>query len=142
MNKITDQIWIGSSLDARNGEALKGAGIRNILNVAEDLPAQLGWKDGFTHYHVGLCDGPNDPELYTAALAVLRAITKSDSSQRVLVHCHEGRSRSVFVVAAHLVKHCNHYNLTTAIDHIKACGRNVAVHDGHPESYKPPLYTP
>lgn len=141
MNKITDQIWIGNSQDAKNAEALRAQGIRNILNVAEDLPAALTWKDGFTHYHVGICDGPNEPELYEGALQVLRFITK-DSGRKVLVHCHEGRSRSVFITAAHLVKHCNHFNLTTAIDHIAACGRPVAVHNGHPESFPPSLYQP
>ncbi len=135
MNKITQQIWIGPSSAAGNREALQREGIRYILNCAEDLPAQLGWKEGFVHFQCGMTDGANHPSLYRGALCILDAITH-DPENKVLVHCHEGRSRSVYVVALHLVEKSKFtMSIQEAIQHIKIMGRDVKVADGHFKSF-------
>ncbi len=135
MNQITPQIWIGSSSDARNAEALKAADITHILNVAEDLQAELGWRDGFTHFHCGLRDADNDKGLYEAALKILAHITAS--LKKVLVHCHEGSSRSVYIVACHMVREMGLLDVKAALELIQSKGRDINVKKGHMDSFKP-----
>lgn len=136
MDKITDQIYIGSSSDARYAGPIKEAGIHCVLNVAEDLQSEVGWKDEIFHYQVGLRDADNDRRLYEAALAVLGYIT-SDWTRKVLVHCHEGSSRSCYIVACHLVNTRAFPTLDKALEYIAKCGRVIKVVPGHFESYKP-----
>lgn len=134
MNRITERIWIGDSHDARNITALKEHDIRYLLNCAEDLPSRLHWEHGIRSFHCGLCDGENHPSLYLAAIHILESI--HDGDNRVLVHCHEGRSRSVYVVACYLVKSTMH-DIHYWIDKIKERGRDVKVNEGHFKSYLP-----
>lgn len=95
ITKITDQVSIGDSSDARHADNKL---FDSTLNVAIDLDIQ----DGFRWRHkVGLLDGPgNHPATFFAAVVLLDSLVKS--GKRVLVHCHAGQSRSVMVVAAWL----------------------------------------
>lgn len=136
MHKITDQIWIGGSDSAGDANRLRENGIRYILNCAEDLPEQLSWRDGFTHFHCGMRDSTNHAGLYHAALRILDAIL-CDKENKVVVHCHEGRSRSVYVVACFLFECGKFDSVDAAIEHIRQCGRDVSVKAGHFDSYTP-----
>lgn len=136
MNQITPQIWIGNSHSAAYQNPLIQEGIKFILNCAEDLPEQLDWNDGMTVFHCGMRDSENHPELYRAAVHILSAVT-SRLENKILVHCHEGRSRSVYVVACHLVQKKIHPDIDSAIDFIRQCGRDVKVADGHRKSFQP-----
>jgi protein-tyrosine phosphatase len=91
---ITDRIGIGDSSDGRQVPP----GIDAVLNVAVDLDIPLTQGNVYRH-KVGLLDGPgNDDALLLSAVMVLHALNKRHN--RVLVHCHEGKSRSVMVVSA------------------------------------------
>lgn len=93
ITKVTDQVYIGDSADARR---ISNGDYDATLNVAIDFD----WRDGFKWRHkVGLLDGPgNDPLTFFAATVLLESLVRS--GKRVLVHCGAGMSRSVMVVAA------------------------------------------
>lgn len=129
MNQITEHIWLGNSQDARNVDALRASGITSILNCAEDLPPALGWKEGITHFHVGLRDDSNHSSRYRAACCVLEALV--DEGKSVLVHCHEGRSRSPYVVALYLAPLKFDWQMERAIAFIKERRPIVEIHQGH-----------
>jgi hypothetical protein len=132
VNQITEQIWIGSSQDAKDLGAIRAAGIDSILNVAEDLQPALGWKDGITHFHVGLRDNSNAPSLYKAACYVLDALV--DSGKKVLVHCHEGRSRSPYIVALYMTNKkpdAFNHSIPATITFLKSIRPQIEVHPGH-----------
>lgn len=95
ITKITDQVSIGDSSDARHANNKE---FDAVLNVAIDFD----WRDDFKWRHkVGLVDGAgNHPGTFFAAVVLLESLVKS--GKRVLVHCHAGLSRSVMVVAAWL----------------------------------------
>lgn len=133
MNQITDQIWIGNSGDARNADALRAAGITHILNVAEDLVPHLGWKEGFTHFHIGLRDDTNHHSFYVSAIQALIGIVRL--GHKVLVHCHEGRSRSVYVVACYLSQNSENASIEDNVALIREKGRDVKVAHGHFNSF-------
>ena len=95
MTKITDNIWIGNSHDAVNAD-LREPGINAILNCAHDLQGTRGWNDGVEYAQCGLADGPGN-EMAACHAAVLKLVALIRAGKKVLVHCHKGESRSVFV---------------------------------------------
>lgn len=97
MDWITTNIAIGNFVDARNV-------------TASDVDAALCLKDGccderetrFCVMCVPLVDGPgNDPRLLEDAIDFIDAIVSD--GEKILVHCHAGRSRSVCVVARYFM---------------------------------------
>lgn len=93
---ITDRICIGDNLDARQ----PASALDCCLNT--DIKCDIPLTQGNVYRHkVGLLDGPgNDDALLLSAVMVLHALNKRHN--RVLVHCHEGKSRSVMVVSAYV----------------------------------------
>lgn len=99
MIRLTDHIWLGHATDEGNAD-LEAEGVTAILNVAQDLQATRGWKNGIEYAHVGLIDGPGNPlSAYCAAVLALDSLLKRND--QVLVCCHAG-SRSLAVILMHL----------------------------------------
>jgi atypical dual specificity phosphatase len=97
MDWITDQIAIGDALDAVN----HAAEVDSILCLLSDCCGDRSDIDG---YCVPLYDGPgNSREHVLAAIDFIAA--QVENGLRVLVHCRAGRSRSVCIVAAYLMRH-------------------------------------
>jgi protein-tyrosine phosphatase len=92
---INEKIAIGNAQDSIN---VDNTIFNSVLNVAIDFDI----KDNFRWRHkVGLVDGPgNDPLTFYSAVLLLESLVKQ--GKKVLVHCHEGKSRSVMVVATWL----------------------------------------
>ena len=119
MDKIRDNLYIGNSHDAIHcKDELKAEGITAVLNVARDLTnTKLTHKD-FELYHVGIMDGGgNDPIVCGCALMLLNGLLRQ--GHKVLIHCHEGKSRSVVIAAAHLRACGEYWDLKDAIADIK-----------------------
>lgn len=104
MDWITDDIAIGNFLDAENAELRREQGIRSMLCLS-------GKQRGIAAEALGLValenfelkDGPgNDPRIFQRAVESVGLLAKLHP--KLLVQCHAGRSRSVVVVAAHLMK--------------------------------------
>jgi hypothetical protein len=94
--QMSDGIWIGNSTDEKQANPNL---IRGVLNVAQDLQATCGWKNGIEYMQVGLIDGPgNPPVAYPAAVLALATLLARGS---VLVCCHNG-GRSLAVVLMYL----------------------------------------
>lgn len=117
MIRLTDNIWIGDSVDVYDqgllhrsygdhddevNSRVDNAEIQAVLNVAQDMNLHMvGWPD-VEYMHVGLVDGPGNPRgIYIAA--VLALATLLGCYERVLVCCHGGRSRSLAVVLLYLI---------------------------------------
>src|SRR6266403_854679 len=104
MDKITNDIWIGSSVDANDRDALLREGIQSILCLdgcqCEIKADQLGVKQIEV---VELIDGRgNRPEVFLRAVGFLKMPRQKHSP--VLVHCHAGQSRSAAVVCKFFMK--------------------------------------
>jgi len=104
MDFITDQIAIGDAEDAANVVEMRNQGIRSVISLNGQLlgvsPDQLG-LEALRAFSLG--DGwmVNRFE-FEQALEGLQQLTKTYAP--VLVHCTEGRSRSVMLVAAYLMR--------------------------------------
>ena len=104
MDKITDDIWIGSFVDARDRNALRQNGIRSILCLDGGLIDTTAEKLGVERVEiVKLIDGRgNAPAVFLRAVRLLKEMRSANSP--VLVHCHAGQSRSAAVVCKFLIK--------------------------------------
>jgi hypothetical protein len=104
MDRITPEIWIGSSTDAKDRDALRRAGIRSILCLDGCLLGMKADELGVTHIDVvELVDGRgNKPEVFLRAVELLKKLSAKHSP--VLVHCHSGQSRSAAVVCKFFMK--------------------------------------
>jgi len=105
ISRITEKIFIGNTSDATNPEKLIDLGITYVLCVAAD------WYKYFKHIPhdkiqyctVGLIDGDgNEQERFNQAIEILAGAL--DRGHKVLVHCHQGVSRSPAVVITYLAK--------------------------------------
>jgi protein-tyrosine phosphatase len=97
---ILPDIAVGSIEDAMAHEMLRSEGIQSVLTV-NDFPTLSGM--GFNWRRVSLIDGPgNAPGEVTAAVEALEELHRT--APAVLVHCAEGKSRSVLIVSLYIAR--------------------------------------
>jgi atypical dual specificity phosphatase len=126
MDWITEQIAIGDALDAVN----HASEVDSILCLLSDCCGDRSDIDG---YCVPLSDGPgNSSEHVLAAIDFIAA--QVENGLRVLVHCRAGRSRSVCIVAAYLMRHQG-FSKRLAMSMISK-KRQICLSDGIDEIFK------
>ncbi len=97
MDWVTKQIAIGNYLDAKNASP---AEVDAILCLRPDCCDED--SDDFDMLCVPLSDGAgNNQRLFAEAIAFLDDVVSR--GDKILVHCHAGRSRSVCIVARYLM---------------------------------------
>lgn len=124
IQRVIGKIWIGpgndvkkicrkfmepGSVDLGDLPIHRGPAAHAILNVADDFPEYPHHRD-MIYIHAGLNDGPEDwKEPYgedNSIYAYLHAVQSlrflCEGPWDVFVHCHDGVSRSSFVVACYL----------------------------------------
>jgi|SRR6266850_4688485 len=103
MDRISNSIWIGNYLDARDQEAKAKAGIRSVLCLDGCLADAKAEEMGLERIAVvELIDGAgNPPETFLRAVRLLRELAAQHGP--VLVHCHAGQSRSAAVVCKYFM---------------------------------------
>jgi hypothetical protein len=115
-HEIISGVWLGNSYNARNWQELEKLGIRSVLNIAWDLDYKV--SPNVFPVKVGLVDGPgNRYAAFSLAVKTLEELIKMGT---VLIHCHEGVSRSPTILAAYMVKNHLAKNLDDAFNLIAA----------------------
>jgi protein-tyrosine phosphatase len=99
LNQITDKVYLGGLRTAKRQDALKAAGIVDVLRLCKE-------KKEFpeiTYQEIRMPDLP-DFDLMTVLPDCIRAINKSAFHGRpILVHCMGGYSRSPSIIIAYLI---------------------------------------
>lgn len=117
MDWITDTIAIGNYLDAEDAELRRASGIRSMICLngkQRGVQAEALNLDALENYD--FVDGPgNDIALFQRAVQTVGRFAKRHP--KLLVQCHAGRSRSVVVVAAHLML-IHGWNHNEALAHV------------------------
>ncbi|KAI9336193.1 protein-tyrosine phosphatase-like protein [Zopfochytrium polystomum] len=91
-------------------ERLKDMGVTHVLNMAKEVdPAcGLGRDDqGIVYKSLGIWDDPDQEgvaDVVKAGVAFIDHARATHPNPLILVHCKAGRSRSVMIVMAHLIK--------------------------------------
>ena len=98
MNQIEPGLFVGNLDDALAAAKLEAEGIRSVLTLS-DFPSHP--RPGFAWRCVPMRDGPgNAPARLAEALEAAASLRESAGS--LLLHCMEGKSRSVVIAALHL----------------------------------------
>jgi len=132
MWQITSKIFLGNSNDGKANapyRQIDGVWRKNenskylTLNVAHDLfvPADA---------HIGLVDGAGNHFWIFASAIYTLAEMAENTSAHVLVYCHEGRSRSVSIIAAYLKKCQRYKTLDACYEHIARVRPDIAPNEG------------
>ncbi|CAD6214028.1 unnamed protein product [Miscanthus lutarioriparius] len=124
---IKEGLYLGSVGAAFNKEALKSLNITHILIVARSLdpvfPAEFNYKK------IEVLDSP-DTDLLKHSDECFSFIDEAISSGgNVLVHCFAGRSRSVTIVVAYLMKKYQ-MSLESALSLVRSKRPQVAPNEG------------
>jgi hypothetical protein len=132
MDSITDKIWIGNYLEAKDRAALASAGIRSILCLDGCIAGMEAEELGVERVEVvELIDGSgNPPEKFLRSVRLLRDLIAQHAP--VLVHCHAGQSRSAAVVCKFFMQEEGN-SLADAMRRI-TCKRRVAIIAGLQEA--------
>lgn len=103
MNKIRENLYLGSWEPASNLAELQAHGITAVLNVALEQADPDFFNEGITSIKIGLGDCPfNKPHVKELAVSTLAALL--DAGEVVFVHCVAGASRSPYVISKYLMK--------------------------------------
>ena len=119
-------LFIGSHTDAANLAHLRHLRVTHIVNVTEDIPCHF--PQHFTYVHVPIADAPDSrllallPDLVSTLTALASA--PASPTPRVLIHCHQGVSRSCAVTLALLVR-LQHVTLHAAFAFLRRRRRQV-----------------
>ena len=101
MDWITENVAIGNYVDGEDEALIEREGIRSILCLDCRLAPPPGLK--VRRHVVDLVDAPaKQLDAFMKAVQLLERLVAEASP--VLVHCHAGRSRSVVLVAALLMR--------------------------------------
>lgn len=94
--KVFEKFFIGSSFWGKDLQILKDNGITTVVNIAEDYEDTK--FEGIKYHKVGLYDNGEDPfntgKYLEAAITVISALQKGET---VVLHCHEGKSRTIAI---------------------------------------------
>ena len=106
----TDHLFVGSVGCVLNAASLRDAGITHTLCVGAGVsppPESTVVELGLTHGHFGVTDTP-DSDICSIFEPCFEFIEECKRvSGRVLVYCFQGKSRSVTVAMAYLMKYHN-----------------------------------
>ncbi|KAG9457988.1 hypothetical protein H6P81_002496 [Aristolochia fimbriata] len=124
--KIEEGLFLGSVGVACNKELLKSLNVTHILVVAQSLePAH---PNDFIYKKIEVLDSPqtNLEQYFSECFDFINEAKRSGGG--VLVHCFAGRSRSVTIILAYLMK-THHMSLSQALDLVK--GRRPEISPNH-----------
>jgi protein-tyrosine phosphatase len=99
---ITNSLWLGTAIDARDITAVFDLGIVAVIDLAMEEPP-IHYPRDIMYCRIPLVDGSgNRPEIIRAAVEVTASLI--DSRVPTLVACGAGMSRSPIIVAAALTR--------------------------------------
>lgn len=126
-----DFLYLGSHQTSKNLDGLRSLKISHIVNLAGRCHFPSEFEYGIFHIE----DGPSESKRESNLPLILDFIDRArreNSSNRVLIHCRAGMSRTPFVAAAYLM-HSRSMSLTEALALVKQCRPQIRIHPEHLE---------
>jgi protein-tyrosine phosphatase len=122
-------LYLGSRQTSKNLDGLRSLQITHIVNLAGKCHYPSEFTYGMFHIEDGSSASKIDKNLPLILQFIDRARQNSPSN-RVLIHCRAGLSRTPFIAVAYLM-HWQHLTLLDAFDRVKTCRTQMRVHDEH-----------
>ena len=102
MSQISENVWLGSILEASNFQWLKSKGITHILNVAYEIPNFF--SNYFVYKKLPLDDSLSQdikPALILSYVFIDNVLRRGG---KIFIHCHAGISRSSSMLIHYLMR--------------------------------------
>jgi len=129
LDHIHDGLYIGNAHASRTEQILRDNQISVSVNVAKDLDDP--WFSNIIPLKFGLVDGKSEENNYQIYLQAAKTILSFlDTGHSVLVHCHEGRSRSPAISTLVIAKRLS-LGLPEAFQLIQERRPGIYIHPGH-----------
>eukprot|EP00761_Pharyngomonas_kirbyi_P012928 gb/GECH01012955.1/.p1 GENE.gb/GECH01012955.1/~~gb/GECH01012955.1/.p1 ORF type:complete len:355 (+),score=86.21 gb/GECH01012955.1/:1-1065(+) len=130
-SQIDESLFLGKYDHVKERAVLKQLGITHIVNVSRDLACCFeDDRDlGVVYYRVPVDDVLHAPidEYFEEAIAFIR--NAEDKGGKIVIHCAMGKSRSVTILAAFLIK-TRHLDAAEALARIRTCRPLIAPNSG------------
>ncbi|CAL8468092.1 g7631 [Coccomyxa elongata] len=126
--RLLRHLWVGGAVEANSLHLLRHLGVTHLLNATEDLLL----PDPATAFQTLRCSMRDMEEedigrFFAAAAAFIEEARSSGGA--ALVHCHEGKSRSVTLVLAYFMQAMD-WTLKQALDFVTAARPQVSPNAG------------
>ena len=130
--QILPNLYLSSETPAKNLTLLKQLHINHILNLTgfkhhtNELRFKFDYPTEFTILHIKIADEMNVKisDHFDEALRFISDSIDKDRSNRILVHCEAGISRSSTIVIAYLMQY-HHQSLKNAYTYVKQRKNNI-----------------
>lgn len=130
--QILPNLYLSSEGPAKNLTLLKQLQINYILNLtgykfnSTELRFQFDYPSEFTVLHIKINDdmNVNITDYFDQALAFIHSSIGNSCSNRILIHCEAGISRSATIVIAYLMQY-HHQSLKDAYEFVKQRKNNI-----------------
>ena len=116
--KILTHLYLGCRNVATCLPGLRESNVTRILNVTSSIPNHFQSLEGFVYKQIAVEDNL-DVDMTEHFSGAFQFIEEARAcGEAVLVHCHAGRSRSVTIILAYLMKYYRH-TLESALEYVK-----------------------
>ena len=122
-SQIFPWLYLGDYMNANNNEELKFLNIKYILNCAFEIKIS-NIPSGIKYLKLDLIDSPemNIVQYFEEAFAFIELARKNNDN--ILIHCKLGRSRSVSILIAYMIRYYN-FNVKKAMEYIQAKRKQI-----------------
>ena len=127
-SQIFPWLYLGDYMNANNNEELKLLKIKYLLNCALEIKIS-NIPLGIKYLKLDLIDSPemNIVQYFEKAFAFIESARKN--SDNILIHCKLGRSRSVSILIAYMIRYYD-FNVKKALEFIQAKRKQIKPNDG------------
>ncbi|KAF8583306.1 hypothetical protein K439DRAFT_1412331 [Ramaria rubella] len=126
MDRVTDNLWIGSLAAALDADLLHKNGIKSVLSV---MRGRIAIQKPFARYQVLLDDTDEADALVHFPACIEWIDSQIKKGRGVLVHCQAGMSRSATIVAAYIM-YTQSIDTQAALDLIRKARPVIQPNDG------------
>jgi dual specificity MAP kinase phosphatase len=126
---IENFLYLGSSQTSKNLDGLHSLNITHIVNLAGKCHYPSEFTYGTFHIEDGLSKIKCEKNL-PLILQFIDQARQEKSSNRVLIHCRGGISRTPFIAIAYLI-HSMNMILIDAFNLVKNCRPQIHIHEEH-----------
>ena len=99
---VGDYLYVGNKNDCNNREWLDNNDITHIINLTDDIPNHF---DGDLNYLNLPIDDKNSDDIKEKLKVAIDYIDNlKDNSNKILVHCDLGISKSIYIIVGYIMK--------------------------------------
>lgn len=128
--EVVPGLYVGSKYAARNLEWIKAAGVNYVVNCTPSTACNVA--PGVVYHNISINDSPSEKDVLKKIIGNevnYIGTVLSDPSNKVLVHCNYGKSRSPTLVICYLIMALD-WSLEDAYKKVDDCRKGISINIG------------